>query len=311
MKLKGKFKQSSVVIQFLILFSVTIIGLIIISIIGSIILTMKFGTETPIIIQGIAQNRMEYFEWMKNIQFLQIIGIFIFPAIVCAWLFSDNYKKYLSIDTSFQLSIIGLVMLSMLIIIPFLNGIYIFSQQVCSPEYLNGLGEWVKNQEKLTKNVIERMLYVYHWQDLVSNILIVCLFTAIGEEFIFRGVLQNILSRFIKNQYIVIWIVAILFSANHLQFYGFLPRMLLGAYLGYLLYYTNNIWVPVFAHFTNNFFGVINSYISQYNSEIAKKIDNIGSGTTWWLSIISLVLFVVLFRTIKIYTSTNYPKRFD
>ncbi|GMO33587.1 MAG: hypothetical protein Pg6B_03930 [Candidatus Azobacteroides pseudotrichonymphae] len=303
-KLKGRFEQSSVVTQFLILVFTTIAGLTMTSIMSSIILIMKFGTESLMIVR-------ESPEWMKNMQFFQTIGVFIFPAIICAWLFSDNYKSYLHIDTAFQGSIIGLVMLSILVIIPFLNGIYVFNQQMVFPKCLNGLEAWMKNYEKLSQNVIERMLYVYRWQDLVSNILIVCIFTAIGEEFIFRGILQNLLNRFIKNQYLVIWIVAILFSIVHLQFYGFLSRMLLGAYLGYLLYYTGNIWISILAHFMNNFLGVINSYIFQDNPKMVERINNIGSGTTWWLSIVSLTLFFVLFYIIKDCVSSNHPNCFD
>ncbi|BAG84009.1 CPBP family intramembrane glutamic endopeptidase [Candidatus Azobacteroides pseudotrichonymphae] len=303
-KLKGRFEQSSVVTQFLILVFTTIAGLTMTSIMSSIILIMKFGTESLMIVR-------ESPEWMKNMQFFQTIGVFIFPAIICAWLFSDNYKSYLHIDTAFQGSIIGLVMLSILVIIPFLNGIYVFNQQMVFPKCLNGLEAWMKNYEKLSQNVIERMLYVYRWQDLVSNILIVCIFTAIGEEFIFRGILQNLLNRFIKNQYLVIWIVAILFSIVHLQFYGFLSRMLLGAYLGYLLYYTGNIWISILAHFMNNFLGVINSYIFQDNPKMVERINNIGSGTTWWLSIVSLTLFFILFYIIKDCVSSNHPNCFD
>ena len=55
----------------------------------------------------------------------------------------------------------------------------------------------------------------------------------------------------------MIWTAAILFSAFHLQFYGFFPRMLLGAYFGYLLYWSHSIWLPIFAHFINNAIAVI------------------------------------------------------
>lgn len=308
MKLKGKFKQSSVITQFLILFFIVIIGSSLVFTIAKIILIVKFEIKSPIVIQEIVQYIKKDPEWIKSTQFFQSICMFIIPAIICAWLFSDNYKSYLRIDTPFQLSIIGLVFLSMLIIIPFLNSIYKLNQQIIFPKCLKELEEWMKNQEQLTKNIIKQMLYTHCWQDLVYTIMIVCVFTSIGEEFIFRGVLQNILGKFIKNTHVIIWISAIFFSTIHLQFYGFLPRMLLGAYLGYLLYYSNNIWIPVLAHFTNNFLGVIAFYFFQKKIELAEQINKIGNGVTWLVSIVSLVLFFVLFYKIKNHTSSNFIK---
>jgi membrane protease YdiL (CAAX protease family) len=112
------------------------------------------------------------------------------------------------------------------------------------------------------------MLAGTSWKDLVASLFIVALVAGTGEEFFFRGLLQRILITGWTKQpengslascpkgviHAVIWIVAFLFSAIHLQFFGFFPRLLLGAWFGYLLWWTGSIWVPVAAHVTITLF---------------------------------------------------------
>lgn len=87
---------------------------------------------------------------------------------------------------------------------------------------------------------------------LLMNLVIMAVIPAVGEELIFRGCLQRIFCKWIASPHVCIWLVAIIFSAIHMQFYGFLPRMLIGALFGYLYFWSKNIYVPIFAHFLNN-----------------------------------------------------------
>ena len=84
---------------------------------------------------------------------------------------------------------------------------------------------------------------------------------AISEELIFRRVIQKLIQKHSNNIHLAIWITAFLFSAIHLQFYGFVPRMLLGAVLGYMYFWSGSIWMPIIAHFTNNFIGVTLAFL--------------------------------------------------
>lgn len=124
---------------------------------------------------------------------------------------------------------------------------------------------------------------------------------AITEEFFFRGALQRLIGKWNPNPHFVIWSAAILFSAFHLQFYGFIPRMLLGAYLGYLLLWTRSIWIPVFAHFINNATAVIG--MSDKNlRESALVTGEIPTDQIFQYGIaaaISLILFIFLNQYLK------------
>ena len=105
-------------------------------------------------------------------------------------------------------------------------------------------------------------------------------------------------ARLTPSSHIAVWGVAILFSAVHFQFYGFLPRMLIGAYLGYLLVWTGSLWVPVLAHFTNNAFAVIASFIAFRYDMDTTQIESLGTDNTLWLGILSLFLTLILILSI-------------
>ena len=118
----------------------------------------------------------------------------------------------------------------------------------------------MRNKEDLAKHFTQIILSGEGLYTLLANLVVVAAAAGLTEEFLFRGALQRILGKCTTNPHIIIWLTAILFSTFHLQFYGFVPRMVLGAYLGYLLYWSKSIWLPVFAHFTNNAIAVIGNH---------------------------------------------------
>lgn len=120
------------------------------------------------------------------------------------------------------------------------------------PESLAGMEEWMMMKEKEMGTLTAGLIMVKDWWALPVNLLVMAVMPAIAEEFFFRGTLMQIAQRFVKNQHLSIWIIAIVFSAIHVQFYGFFPRMILGVFFGYMLLWSQNIWVPVLAHFVNN-----------------------------------------------------------
>lgn len=120
------------------------------------------------------------------------------------------------------------------------------------PESLSNLEQWMYNQEKQLEEITLTILSDISIGGFLANLLVIAVIPAIGEELLFRGALQGILLRWFRNPHVAIWVAAIIFSAIHLQFYGFLPRMALGALFGYLFFWSKNLWLPIFAHFVNN-----------------------------------------------------------
>ena len=113
---------------------------------------------------------------------------------------------------------------------------------------------------------------------LFINLLMIAIIPAIGEEFFFRGLLQRIFSNWVRNTHWGIIISAFLFSAIHMQFYGFFPRFLLGAMFGYLFVWSGSLWLPVLAHFINNSLAVIAYYLVSIRV-LDEKVVNIGSSS--------------------------------
>ena len=298
MFLKAAFKNASVFVQLLMILAVIAFCTIFAVFLVSLLIIFKAGMS-PEIIKEIQQNLFDYPELIRGSMMLQTLGTFLFPAIICAWLFSDNYKEYFGIDEPTYIPVIVWTIISMIVAVPFINMTYYFNQQMAFPEAFNWLEKWMREAENVNRQTIELMLDTKSIPTIIFNILIFCVIAAIGEEFMFRGLLQKFLGKIILNPHILIWTVAILFSAIHFQFYGFITRMLLGAWLGYLMYYTKTIWIPVLAHFTNNFISTGTYYLFQNTPDKVQEIDAIGTGTTWWLSVASLALFFLCFTQIK------------
>ena len=101
------------------------------------------------------------------------------------------------------------------------------------------------------------------------------------------------------NAHLAIWVSAALFSALHLQFFGFLPRLVLGAMFGYMLEWSGTLWLPVIAHFVNNAAAVIAYYLA-HKGLIGNELDKTGTwaGGSFYLVIVSLIFLGLLFRTL-------------
>ena len=120
------------------------------------------------------------------------------------------------------------------------------------PDILSELEKWIKEKEDLAAHITEQFMTMPTVWDFLTTLAVVAIIASIGEEFLFRGLLQPQLQNLFGNPHAGIWMAALLFSFFHLQFYGFVPRLLLGALFGYLYVFSGKLWVPIFAHFVNN-----------------------------------------------------------
>lgn len=138
--------------------------------------------------------------------------------------------------------------------------------------------------------------------DVVFAFIVIAVIPAIGEELVFRGMIQNDLYRLTRNPHAAIWLAAIIFSAFHIQFFGFVPRMLLGAMFGYLYYWSGNLWLAVLAHFVNNGFTVIGLYLYQKG---VINVDLEGDASVPWQA----VAFSAVFSTLLLYSFKMFYNR--
>jgi len=272
--IKDMFKNGGIATQLLVLFAIICFCLLIISPITVIINELKLQNVTSI----------------KLIQLISSIGLTVVPAYIFAKTFSSKPGAYLSITTRTNWKILTYVALLMIVAIPFINLLGSINQQMVLPKALAGMESWMKDAESKASELTVKILNVHSLSGLSFNVLLVAILPAIGEELIFRGVLIKILKNW-KGIKLAIWLTAIIFSAIHLQFYGFIPRMLMGAFFGYLLLWSNSLWLPIVAHFINNAVAIIFYYL-KFNGYKMPDIDNIGTGNTLWLGIASGALVV-------------------
>jgi uncharacterized protein len=121
----------------------------------------------------------------------------------------------------------------------------------------SALYQWLKPQEDQAMRLTELMLNTPTSISFFNTILAVAIIPAIAEELTFRGVFQPLLARWTGNVHVAIWGSAFLFSFIHFQFFGFLPRLLLGAMLGYLVWWSGSLWPAIWTHFANNLMAIL------------------------------------------------------
>jgi membrane protease YdiL (CAAX protease family) len=295
MILKGAFKNSGGFVQFLLFAGIITIGIAAGSVVSAFLISVKadFNAET---VARIMSDITAYPARLREMQFISQLGAFLVPALLTAYLFSNNYKDYLYLNTPFNGAVVFWTVMSVISIFPFLNLMTQLNRQMVLPDFLKSVEEYMKSAEENNTLLIESMLRAENMWAIVFNVLVIAVFAAVGEEFLFRGALQRIIGGRIRNKHVVVWTVAFVFSFIHFQFYGFIPRLLFGAYFGYLLYFTKNLWIPVIAHFVHNFTGVILFTLYSEDAGRMEAIDALGTGETWWLSAVSLGLFVYTFR---------------
>jgi len=187
------------------------------------------------------------------------------------------------------------------------SGVIEWNKSINFPEFMNSFETWAFNKEKeLEKITIFLVSFENNWEFLFG-ILSIALIPGICEEYLFRGVLQKNFYLISKNIHIAVWLSAFFFSALHLQFYGFFPRMLLGVLFGYIYYWSGSIVYPMIAHIFNNFFSLTIFYFSQKGllNENFEVSVNSSPKIPMALIIISAVLFIGFMYLLRRYFLDN------
>lgn len=157
---------------------------------------------------------------------------------------------------------------------PAMNWLVAWNASVSLPESMAPLEQWLKAQEMGAQEATSQVVDVSSPFDLCLTILLVGILTGLCEETFFRGALQQIFICGTKKGHLAVWISALIFSAMHFQFYGFVPRLVLGAFFGYMYLWSGSLWVPVVGHAINNTAVVVLTWLKEQG--IASSIDSVG-----------------------------------
>jgi membrane protease YdiL (CAAX protease family) len=282
------------VVSLMLILTVVFVGFVIVGPIIGFVLSLPFFPGGIVEYADAIQHITDHPEIKLPLYILQgcatFIGLIIGPA-----LFLKTERKGLYIffqDGSFQLIPIALTIVIVVVFMA-VNSVFIqWNAEMHLPGFLKWFEEWAREKEDSATELTKFITQFDSPIQVGIALFVIAVLPAFGEEIVFRGLIQNEFYRATKNIHVSIWISAVLFSAIHFQFFGFVPRMLLGALFGYLYYWSGNLSMAILAHFINNGLSVIAMYFYQrgYFDMDLESTD----AAPWPTVLFSAVLTIVL-----------------
>ena len=228
---------------------------------------------------------------------VQDILAFIVPAVVAMAIFYRRPLHTMRLDSAPTWKALFIVVLFYIISLPAMNWLVSLNESMSLPSWMSGIEQMMRNLEDSAAETTKQLLDINTVGELLACTFVVGVMAGLSEEMLFRGAMLRTMQDSRLGTHAVVLIVAILFSAFHMQFYGFIPRMLLGVWLGYLFVWTRSLWVPIIAHTLNNSTVVLFSYLTTKGIIPEGYGDNLGlpaHGALPWLAIVSLVASILL-----------------
>lgn len=233
---------------------------------------------------------------------IQSTLVFLFPALLAIRATGDRPLTYLRLRRDPRMAQkMALGIAAFILSYASVSFINQWNQGINLPEGLRGVEEWMRALEDQAMDTTMLLLSGDSPTYLLLNLLIVAGVAAVTEEIFFRGALQQFLQDKFPGGHGAVWIASLLFSLIHLQFYGFFPRVILGALLGYLFLYTRNLWIPIGVHFINNATVIIIHYFWGDNPWVQGMEEMEITVTFALVALLSTLFTILLFR--------NYLKR--
>lgn len=248
---------------------------------GNLLNDLQTGSDNPgfflagMVVQGIAS----------------FVGLIVFPALHIRFLEHKSLSPFFPDQPKFGQVLLAVALLGVAFLVA-ISPISEWNSVMHFPESMKDFETWAREKEDLAARITKSLTHFNSPADLILALFVIAVLPGIGEELVFRGLIQRELWRSSQNVHLSIWTAAFIFSAIHIQFFGFFPRLLLGALFGYLYYWSDNLWVPIFAHFVNNAMGVVGIYLSQQKLTELNMEDN--TAAPWPLVVAAAVVTVAL-----------------
>lgn len=278
-------------LQLLLFLGLILLGMMIITLLGLLIGQIIFG---DIIIKASTNpdlNNIKELNAIKYLQGISHLGLFIIPSLTFAWLSGKNKWQYLGFQQNSKLT---QYLFSIVLIVsaqPLINLLTEINEAMNLPASFNEIESWMKQAEESAALLTDAFMNTKSFGGLLFNLFLMALIPAFGEEFVFRGVLQRLLQQWTHKAWASILIASIVFSAIHMQFYGFFPRLMIGAMLGIVFWKTGNLWLCVLIHFINNGMAVFVSWL-YINGITDIPMDKFGNFND---DVLLLIIFTLIF----------------
>ncbi|MCB9032540.1 MAG: CPBP family intramembrane metalloprotease [Chitinophagales bacterium] len=221
---------------------------------------------------------------LRFAQMITTLVVFLLPAMLFSKLTTNDYFDYPK-KKSYNKQLLFLIPLLIISFYPLLSVVFEINKN-------SFFADWLVSQQEEYKLLIENLLSGTSVSTFLINFLMIAILPAIAEEWFFRGTLQEFLSKKANIHFAIIW-SAIVFSLIHFEFSGFLPRIALGVLLGYIYYFSGNIWLAVLAHLFNNGMEVLGVYLGNIGV-ISKDLTGDPTMPSAVIIITSTIAFAVL-----------------
>jgi len=288
-------------VQFLLLIVIMVAFMVVGGAIGVGLVTLLYGYAT---IQQTLSFNVSAPHVITTLWILQVLSttipLFVTPVIFARFIIRQP-KSYLKPTFNVPVTLFVLVFITMFFSSPFMEYLVNLNQKMVFPGFLKSVEHWMREKEDEAGKETQMLLQMKTLGSMLFDLLEIGLLTAIAEEFLFRGCVQAIFTRWTRNPHWGIWIAAILFSAFHMQFFGFLPRLLLGVFFGYFVWWSGSIWTSVWAHFINNGTAVVVTYLYQQKKISLNPDDqHVFNYGAYAFSLIITVLLFLVYRNIAL-----------
>jgi membrane protease YdiL (CAAX protease family) len=285
-------------LQFLLFIAILVVALMIGTFIGLAIVYLAFGMDTMMSITTLNISAPHFVSALWIVQFAGTTFPILVTPVFFAFVVMHDPANYLRTSFRFPLQLLAIVLVIMFFSFPLIEFLSNVNQRIPLPNWL----KWLEANQATEEKLMTAMLSMKSVWDMVYDVLFIGLLTAVVEEFMFRGCLQTIFERWTKNIHVAIWVTAILFSAFHMDYFGFLPRVMLGALFGYFVAWSGSVWTSVWAHFINNGTIVVVTYLYQSkNSKISPDDNHVFNYPAYIISFIIILFLFWIYRRAALY----------
>lgn len=243
------------------------------------------------------------------IQAMASLGTFVIPSILFGILLAKpRLDDYFTLKIKPALLPLIILLFLGFLVNPVADLAYELNQLLQIPESWGNLAHWINSQNERVTEDYSALLNFSGFGQFSLAMVTMALIPAIGEELFFRGILQRIIQKQLKRNHAGIWITALIFGLIHFQISLLLPRLILGAFIGYIFWWSGQLWYAIAAHFINNSLALTISY---YYPNLS-SVDKSGISTNWIFLVIGSILFIVflhLFYTFVTHSKIWYGKR--
>ena len=241
-------------IQLIVLVLFMLGGMLVFSSLGTVIIMLLY--HTPQMLEA-----SDPVTAIRISQTLTTIGTFLVPALLFAYCQNRQWFDYNAANRRPKQSMVNMVLILSITLLPVVGVLASFNEFIMPQE--GAVAEFMRDMEEAANHILELVTTQRSSWDLIANLLVFAVLAGVCEEFFFQGSLQPLLMNWTKNPHIGVLLTALIFSALHFQFYGFIPRFLLGVYLGYLFYWSRSLWLPILAHVLHNALTILVDYTLQ------------------------------------------------